>query len=356
MDMGILCSCNDDALQPYLCEEGHPLSSTYGGGDSADVSIKCKACEKSLNNIAKVTQKKTGFMRCAECTSDVNYCNGCRPRPQVRSKSGVEVSSHTLGVFRVARSEAIFVKAIDLLAMTDRILAMLLTSNIIITEENDDAKLIDIIANLAERITEDNKWADAAKCRFILVSAASFTASQTFLQGGKLAAPAADKPTDRGGLITQICRKVTIAKKRLQNADTMHAFVTRFLKDKDAKYEDSKDILTEMVAQEYPEAKERQTEEARMEAELKALWEPSSSLEATESTRNVGPSLPTPSADKTPDFMKKFTEESKKLIQEGGKEFFQPVKFVRSSAEFQGRFDEVVFESDSRSPGQHQRK
>ena len=94
----------------------------------------------------------------------------------------------------------------------------------------------------------------------------------------------------------------------------MHAFVTRFLKDKDAKYEDSKDILTEMVAQEYPEAKERQTEEARMEAELKALWEPSSSLEATESTRNVGPSLPTPSADKTPDFMKKFTEESKKLI------------------------------------------
>ena len=215
MDMGILNSVNDDALQPELCEEGHALSATYGGADSAEVSIKCKACEKSLNSIAKVSQKKTGFMRCAECTSDVNYCNECRPRPQVNFKKGVEITLHTLGVFRVARSEAVFVKSADLLAMSDRTLAMLLTSNIIITEKNDNAPLVDILANLAAKITEDNKWCCAAKCRFILVSAASFTAAANFLQGGKLEAPAADKPKDRGGLITQICKKVTIAKKRL---------------------------------------------------------------------------------------------------------------------------------------------
>jgi len=71
----------------------------------------------------------------------------------------------------------------------------------------------------------------------------------------------------------------------------MHEFVTRFLKDKDQKYEESREILADAILTEYPEAKERQTEEARMEGELKTLWEASGTLEASESTRNLGRSL-----------------------------------------------------------------
>ena len=54
--------------------------------------------------------------------------------------------------------------------------------------------------------------------------------------------------------------------------------------------------------------------------------------------------------------MKKFTENSDKLIQEGGKEFFNPVKIVQDKTEYRNRFDTFVFESDNRNPGEHQRK
>jgi hypothetical protein len=54
--------------------------------------------------------------------------------------------------------------------------------------------------------------------------------------------------------------------------------------------------------------------------------------------------------------MDKFTAESDKLIKEGGKEFFNPVKVVHEKSAFRGRFDEIVFESDSRNPGELQRK
>ena len=41
---------------------------------------KCAVCEEDMNSRAKITQKKTGFMRCYECASDYNYCNKCRPK------------------------------------------------------------------------------------------------------------------------------------------------------------------------------------------------------------------------------------------------------------------------------------
>ena len=62
------------------------------------------------------------------------------------------------------------------------------------------------------------------------------------------------------------------------------------------------------------------------------------------------------SGEKTPDFIKKFTDDSDKLIEEGGKEFFNPVKIVQEQSEYRNRFDEIVFYTDTRNPGEIQRK
>jgi hypothetical protein len=78
-------------------------------------------------------------------------------------------------------------------------------------------------------------------------------------------------------------------------------------------------------------------------------------LEHSESIRNVQRSTASTSGEKTPDFMQKFTADSDKLIQEGGKEFFTPVKISLEQSEYRNRFDEIVFESDNRNPGELQR-
>lgn len=89
--------------------------------------------------------------------------------------------------------------------------------------------------------------------------------------------------------------------------------------------------------------------------QLKTLNEPKQ-LENSESIRSISRSQVSSSGDKTPDFMKKFTAESDKLIQEGGKEFFNPVKVNNEDSELRNRFDEIAFETDSRNPGELQRK
>lgn len=113
-------------------------------------------------------------MRCLECTSDVFFCNECKPMPQVRKNMGLDVGINTLSVFRIARHEAIFIKSEDLMNMTDTILTLMITSNIIILDKNPSAPLLTILANLAKKINADNRWKECATCRFILVEPADF--------------------------------------------------------------------------------------------------------------------------------------------------------------------------------------
>ena len=77
MDINVVSSHGDNSREPSKCEEQHDISNIYGGGD--DATVNCKECKQSMNSIQKVSQKKTGYMRCLECTSDVFYCNECRP-------------------------------------------------------------------------------------------------------------------------------------------------------------------------------------------------------------------------------------------------------------------------------------
>ena len=94
-----------------------------------------------------------------------------------------------------------------------------------------------------------------------------------------------------------------------------------------------------------------------MNDQLKDIDEPpTSQLDNSDSIRNVTRSMVSTSGEKTPDFMKKFTDESDKLIEEGGKEFFNPVKIVQEQSEYRNRFDEIVFATDTRNPGEIQRK
>ena len=135
IDINIVGSYGDNNREPAKCEESHEISNIFGGGEN-DATVTCKLCKASINSIQKATQKKTGYMRCLECTSDVFFCNDCKPMPQVREKMGLDAGIHSLNVFRIARHEAIFIKSEDLLAMTDTILTLMITSNVIITEKS----------------------------------------------------------------------------------------------------------------------------------------------------------------------------------------------------------------------------
>jgi hypothetical protein len=34
-----------------------------------------------MSSISKISQKKTGLMKCLDCTSEVYFCNQCTPKP-----------------------------------------------------------------------------------------------------------------------------------------------------------------------------------------------------------------------------------------------------------------------------------
>lgn len=118
IDINIVASYGDDNREPIKCEEQHEISNIYGGGENEAI-VTCRQCKQSINSIQKASQMKTGYMRCLECTSDVFFCNECKPMPQVRHKMGLDVGINTLSVFRIARHEAIFLKSENLMLMTD---------------------------------------------------------------------------------------------------------------------------------------------------------------------------------------------------------------------------------------------
>ena len=91
-----------------------------------------------------------------------------------------------------------------------------------------------------------------------------------------------------------------------------------------------------------------------MQEQLQKINEPAQ-IERPESNRNVQSSIMSIAGDATPEFMKKFTE-SNKLTYENGREFFSNEKIVREQSEYRKRFDEFVFDSDTRNPREHQRK
>ena len=356
MDINVLSSFGDDNREPSTCEERHEISNIFGGGEN-DQTINCKTCNLSINSIQKVSQKKTGYMRCLECTSDVFYCNDCKPMPQVRQKMGLNAGIHTLNVFRMARHEALFVKSEDILLMTDTILTLMINSNVIITDKNSNAPLLTILENLGKKIESDNRWKESATCRIIVVEDADFQKACQFIKGEKVN----QNKDSRGVLLTKICNKVEIAQKRINDGNKTHEFVTKFLMEKNQPANEFKNqtvpsILTEEIGKDFgEEAKEKQREEKKMNDQLKNLDE-ESQLVHSDSIRNSQRATVSTGGEKTPDFMKKFTADSDKLIQEGGKEFFNPVTLNNEQSEYRNRFDEIVFATDTRNPGQLQRQ
>ena len=266
MDISVLNSFGDNGREPSKCEEQHEISNIYGGGEN-DAIINCKECKESVNSIQKASQKKTGYMRCLECTSDVFYCNDCRPNPQVRHNMGLDVGINTLNIFRMSRHEAIFVKSADLSTLTDSMLTMMINSNIIIMEKSNTHTLESILEKLARKIETDKRWKACATCRFLIVNEEDFEKACAFIRGEKVNVA----KESRGSLLTKICNKVEIAQKRINKADATHAFVTKFLQDKGLPYAEFlnqtvENILREEIGKDFgEEVKEKQREEKKMQ-------------------------------------------------------------------------------------------
>lgn len=225
----------------------------------------------------------------------------------------------------------------------------LLKSNIVITEKNDALPLIKFFEELGKKILSSKIWKDCALCRFLLIDATSFESAKKFFAGENASAP-----KSRGALLTQICNKVEIAQKRIAEPEKTLKFVSKFLKDLDVAYNEFltanvPNILKDEIATDHSEeVKEREREEKKMMEQLQKLNEATQTVEKTGDAMRVFRSASVVAgSEKTPDFMGKFMEESDKLIVEGGKEFFNPVKSVTDLSEFRKAFDQIIFDTES---------
>ena len=61
-------------------------------------------------------------------------------------------------------------------------------------------------------------------------------------------------------------------------------------------------------------------------------------------------------SDQVPNFMQKFMQDSRQLIEENGKEYFVGNDSAKKQENYQNRFDEIVFQSDNNKPDVLHRK
>ena len=263
-------------------------------------------------------------MKCLDCSQEVVYCNSCVPKPQRKNK--VSLTADLIGGFkgfRIARHEAVFIRAADLHSVSDYILGTLRMSNVVVTERNNEYSLEKIMEQLAAKVLGNEKWKQSAQARFIVISPEHFKQVETFLQGGQI-----NNQNSRGSMLTAICSKIEIAQKRINNPDESLSFVTKFLGEKETSYADFlghnvPTILKAEIGIDFlEEAKEREREEKKMSEQLKSLNAPVAQDRSNELIGVGERSQVNAGNEKTPDFMAKFTADSNKLIQEAGKEFF----------------------------------
>ena len=147
--------------------------------------LKCGMCKDYINLTEKVKQKKTGLLKCMECSnSECYFCNQCFPKPQLNTDYGLEVGIYSECFFRIARHEAILINSEKLATLHEEILGTILMSNVVITD--DKVPLLTIFEALAEKIISDKRWKECALTRFVVVKEVSFNRAKEFLAGEKI--------------------------------------------------------------------------------------------------------------------------------------------------------------------------
>jgi len=125
-------------------------------------------------------------MNCLDCNQGVYFCNHCMPKPQHNPELGLSVEINSLTTLRISKHEAIFIKSEDLTTLSEHILGTLLMTNVVITDQNTNFPLGEILEALAKIILLDNRWKECATVRFVLVKETSFNLAKEFLAGKKI--------------------------------------------------------------------------------------------------------------------------------------------------------------------------
>ena len=70
--------------------------------------------------------------------------------------------------------------------MSDTILTLMITSNVIFTNKSQSAPMLTILEGIAKKIELNNKWKACSTCRFIVVEEADFLKACSFIRGEKV--------------------------------------------------------------------------------------------------------------------------------------------------------------------------
>ena len=132
-------------------------------------------------SLGKISQLKTGFMECQDSTQEVYYCNQCKPKPQRKTKTGLEIAINSTNVYRIARNEAILLDPDQIMAMSDYTLTTITMTNTVITWNKGSFNLETFLTSLAEKCVKDERWIECAACRYIVLDEASYKKATTFL-------------------------------------------------------------------------------------------------------------------------------------------------------------------------------
>jgi len=147
---------------------------------------------------------------------------------------------------------------------------------------------------------------------------------------------------------------VEVAKKSINDPKEAKRFVSEFLGNEDQTYEDFLSLTVPSILKNYigefakEEIKEKQREEDKMNQQLSNL-DKNTYVENIDHSRLITRNISTSTNEKTPNFMAKLSEDSKKIVGEvttngeTSTEFFNKVEPVKEKLEFITNFDKIVF-------------
>ena len=169
MDFKIKASYNGEGSNKSKCinsDELHTLVNMYNQIEDQS-EINCAKCEEYFNSRSKISQKKTGYMKCPECSDNCYFCNKCYPKMQTNNKSGLLIDLHSDNLFRISRHEAVLIESSELTTMSNRTLAALRMSNMVVIDSNPNFSLLEFVKRLNEKISEDITWMECSQVQFI---------------------------------------------------------------------------------------------------------------------------------------------------------------------------------------------
>jgi len=189
--------------------------------------LRC-AKGKCKDSRIRQTEKKTGFLRCPESSSNADMCTQCSPKPQVNRKASYTIQHIGSSVYRLPRANCVLIdsKPLTGLSSNQRVLAALRQCNVVITKRMTQEEFGKLLDDLKKKAKDEPYWQPCLETQILQVSAGVFRSMEKFLMG----MPAQSNAGERSTMLSHLYQEFDFVQEKILSKEKSLDFVQKFMK------------------------------------------------------------------------------------------------------------------------------